>query len=101
MAGAQEPPAGEPNREWLARAQKQPAGAGTPVDSLPDARGRTFRTLDDYLAYLRAYAAPIDRGWYREVRPGIYMLETGNLRVDGEPRLFTREQLERKFGFRR
>lgn len=68
----------------------------------PDADGREFATLDAYLAHLRKLAAPMDRPWYREVKPGLYRLETGNFRpLDGraEPRLFTRAELERRFGF--
>jgi hypothetical protein len=66
-----------------------------------------FRTLDDYLAHLEARNAPIDKPWYREIRPGVYELQTGNLRIlptgeeggDAAKRIFTREELERKFGF--
>ena len=68
-----------------------------------------FRTLDEYLAFLERTNPPIDKPWYREVRPGVYELVAGgNLRflgADGEEpqpaRLFTREELERKFGFRK
>lgn len=67
----------------------------------PGAPGRNFRTLDEYLAYLRQYAAPIDRPWYREVRPDLFKLETGNLRADLPPRYFTRAELEQRFGFPR
>lgn len=96
-AGDQE----KPDRGWIKGARK-PAAAGTGIAGLPDAHGRSFRTLDEYLAHLRAVAAPVDRPWYREVRPGVFRLETGNLRAAGvEPRTFTREQLERRFGFRR
>ena len=64
-----------------------------------------FPTLDAYLAWLRDTQAPVDGPWYREVRPGVFVLQTGgNLKLDGgnppEP-LFTREELERKFGFRK
>lgn len=72
--------------------------------ALPHADGREFHTLDAYLAHLRDHAAPMDRSWYREVKPGLYRLETGNLRMldgEAEPRLFTRAELERRFGFRR
>lgn len=66
-----------------------------------------FGNLDAYLAHLERTHAPIDRPWYREVRPGVYQLMTGNLRrgplgeEDGEPRerTYTRAELERKFGF--
>lgn len=63
--------------------------------------GREFRSLDEYLEHLRRYAAVIDRPWYKEVKPGLYRLETGNLRPRPEPRYFTREELERRFGFRK
>jgi hypothetical protein len=63
-----------------------------------------FRSLDEYLAYLQQYEGPIDRAWYKEISPGVYELQTGNYRPlvgDDEQRVFTREELERKFGFRK
>jgi hypothetical protein len=64
---------------------------------------RRFADLDAYLAHLRRRSA-IDGAWYREIRPGVYELQTGgNLRLDsGEKprRVFTRDELERKFGFK-
>jgi hypothetical protein len=68
-----------------------------------------FRSLDEYLAWLEKTQAPVDGAWYREIRPGLYELQTGNLRIlraDGEEaaegqQTFTREELERKFGFRK
>ena len=58
-----------------------------------------YRTLDEYLAFLESRAA-IDGHWYRQIRPGVYRLETGNYHgPEGEQRIFTREQLERMFGF--
>lgn len=89
---AQDRPSPKPDRAWIAAARK-PAATRP-----PDARG--FRTLDEYLAHLRDRAAPIDRPWYREVRPGLYRLETGNLRSGAAPRYFTRKQLADRFGFR-
>ena len=62
---------------------------------------RRFSTLDDYLAYLRDQSR-LDRSWYKEIRPGVYELQTGNLRLpDAEKRqrVFTREELEKKYGF--
>ena len=62
-----------------------------------------FRTLDDYLRYLERQSH-MDGKWYKEVRPGIYALQAGNLHLDtpsGEQRVYTREELERKFGFRK
>jgi hypothetical protein len=75
-------------------------GAARPVRQLPDSFGRTFATLDEYLAHLRRYAAPIDKPWYREVRPGVY--ERVTTIVPGrEPQIYTRAQLMARFGFTR
>ena len=62
-----------------------------------------FRTLDDYLAFRKSRGAA-DGSWYREIRPGIYQLETGNYRPadgGGQKRIFTRAELAEKFGFDR
>ena len=65
---------------------------------------KQFRTLDEYLAHLERTQGPVDGPWYREIRPGVYELQTGNLRVlngAGEmKRIFTREELAREFGFK-
>jgi hypothetical protein len=61
-----------------------------------------FRSLDEYLAYLERMEGPVDGPWYKEVSPGIYQLQTGNLHLDvpgGEKRTFTRQELAEKFGF--
>jgi hypothetical protein len=61
-----------------------------------------FSNLDEYLAHLERTQGPVDGPWYKEVRPGIYELQTGNLHLDSpgaEKRTFTRAELERKFGF--
>jgi len=61
-----------------------------------------FRNLDEYLAHLERTQGPVDGPWYKQLRPGIYELQTGNLHLDtpdGEERTFTRQELERKFGF--
>jgi len=69
-----------------------------------------FKTLDEYLAWLKKTQAPVDGAWYQQIRPGVYELQTGgNLRIlgaEGEEgyagkRIFTREQLEKQFGFRK
>lgn len=75
---------------------------GTTVTNEQVPINQRFRNLDEYLAYLEQYEAPIDRAWYKEISPGIYELQTGNLRtLDGSDskRTFTREELEREFGF--
>ena len=63
-----------------------------------------FHNLDEYLGWLRLTQAPVDGAWYKQIRPGVYELQTGNRRIlgsDGEAKqTFTREELERKFGFK-
>lgn len=70
-------------------------------ESLPI--NQRFHNLDEYLAWLRKYAGPVDKPWYKEIRPGVYELQTaGNLHLDvpnNEKRVFTRAELEKKFGF--
>ena len=82
---------------------------GTSVANQQTPINQRFGSLDEYLAFLERTNPPIDKPWYREVRPGVYELVAGgNLRIlgaDGEEqptaRIFTREELERKFGFRK
>lgn len=91
-----------PERRTPAKVARGADGAsGAGVANLPDAHGRRFGTLDEYLRHLEKVAAPMDRPWYREVRPGVFRRETGNLRTGAPPRLFTRGELERLLGFRR
>jgi hypothetical protein len=103
--GASAPACGSPVRVLDSSADgvaKKGQGAMVSDQSLPV--NRRFKTLDAYLAYLEQYEAPIDKPWYKQVRPGIYELQTGNLRILGtegeQKRTFTREDLERMFGFR-
>ena len=61
-----------------------------------------FRSLDEYLAHLERTQGPVDGPWYKQIRPGVYELQTGNLHLDtegSEKRIFTREELAKKFGF--
>ncbi len=92
------------------QAADQPLSASKQGKIVPDRRtsiNQRFKSLDDYLAHLERTNGPMDRPWYKQVRPGIYELQTGNLRTlgsDGEEvhgkHTFTREELERKFGFK-
>lgn len=76
-----------------------PSSAGAPLSGLPFAQGRSFSTLDEYLAFRKERGA-YDVPWYKEVSPGVYELVTR--RVPGKPfETFTREQLMEKFGFSR
>ena len=69
------------------------------VAGLPFSHGKSFRTLDEYLAHLERYAAPIDQPWWREISPGVYEHVK---RLPGAPReTATREELMKRFGFTR
>ena len=72
---------------------------GRRVSNLPYARGRTFGTLDEYLAHLERQGA-IDLPWWREVAPGVYERVTTR-RPRGEPERATRAELMERFGFTR
>jgi hypothetical protein len=74
-----------------------------PVKDAPGPINQRFANLDAYLAHLKAQSR-LDRAWYKEIRPGVFELQSGNFRpTEGGPqqRVFTREELERKFGFAR
>lgn len=78
---------------------KAPGEIATTQSQKPSER---FRNLDEYLAFLERTQAPVDGAWYREVRPDVFVLQTGNLRILGDApraREFTRAELEKKFGF--
>ena len=79
--------------------------SGQPADAPINQR---FKSLDDYVAWLRQTQEPVDGSWYEEIRPGIYQLRTGNLRVLGPSgdetppgQTFTRAELEKKLAFSR
>jgi hypothetical protein len=94
------PAAAAPFRPTPAAQPPAPPEGQSVTDSRLPLSGR-FADLDAYLAYLRQ-RSHVDGAWYREIRPGIFELQTGNLRLPGgdKPRpTFTREQLEKKFGF--
>jgi hypothetical protein len=76
--------------------------SGKNVANQPIPINQRFRSLDEYLAHLERTHGPIDKPWYKEVRPGVYELQTGNLRTlgsDDEKQRVTREEIKRKFGF--
>ena len=72
--------------------------SGPAVGDLPFADGQSFATLDQYLAHLRKLGAS-DIPFYEEVEPGVYQVMAG--RAGLQPQRYTREELERRFGFRR
>ena len=68
------------------------------VANLPYARGKTFGSLDEYLAYLEQYNGPLDMPWWREIAPGTYRQQIRM--ADGpEPETATRAELAARFGF--
>ena len=67
-------------------------------DALPYADGRSFKTLDDYLAFRKTLGAT-GRSFYEEISPGTYRLVTGRRLPGAEDKVFSREQLLKKFGF--
>ncbi len=69
------------------------------VAKLPFARGKTFRTLDEYLAHLERQGA-IDLPYWRQVEPGLYERVTTRVPA-GPPERATRAELMRRFGFTR
>lgn len=75
------------------------AGSGAPVSGLPFSHGKSFSTLDEYLAHLRENAGPIDQPWWREISPGVYEHVK---RMPGAKReTATRAELMQRFGFTR
>jgi hypothetical protein len=84
----------EPDKETAA-VQMSPGGG---VANLPYARGKTFGTLDEYLAHLEALGA-VDLPWWREIRPGVY--ERVTTKRPAQPEVATRAELMRRFGFAR
>jgi hypothetical protein len=76
------------------------AEAGKSISGLPYAEGRTFATLDDYLAHLKERST-IGVPHYVEVAPGVFVRQ-GQVAPRGEkPARMTREELRRQFGFDR
>jgi hypothetical protein len=75
--------------------QSESNGGG--VSGLPFSQGQSFATLDAYLAFLKKRGA-YDVPWYREVRPGVYEL-VSRRGPGAQPQTYTREELEKKFGF--
>lgn len=80
--------------------QSEPPEADGERRNLPFAHGRSFASLDEYLAHLRDRAGPVGQPWYREIRPGVYEQVTTRVPA-GTPEIVTREELMRRFGFTR
>lgn len=79
---------------------KQAASDTQGIAGLPFAMGRKFATLDAYLAHLECTAAPIDKPWWKQVRPGVYMRMTTATNAPPNE-VATRAELMKRFGFSR
>ena len=76
-------------------AQSSQPGA---IADLPFAQGRSFASLDEYLAFRERRGAS-DVPWYREIEPGLY--ELVSRRAPGaQPKTYTRAELAQMFGFK-
>ena len=88
-------------RPQVARAtlskKSEPCDTAEGVAKLPFAHGHRFCTLDEYLAHLEHYAAPIDQPWWREIRPGVY--EHVKRMTGAKQEIATRAELMKRFGF--
>lgn len=75
---------------------------GNAVSDTDPTISQRFRTLDDYLSHLELIEGPVGGPWYKMIGPDQYELQTGNLKLDvpaDQKRVFTRQELEKKFGF--
>ena len=77
-------------------ADKKPSDAND--KPLPFSHGKTFATLDDYLAYRRKQGVT-DIPFYQLRENGLYERIVGRTPPGYEPEFFTREQLLEKYGF--
>ncbi len=92
-------PSGSNTAKERVMSQTSSASSDQGVSGLPHARGRTFYSLDEYLAYLEETQGPIDKPWWREIKPGLY---EHMIRMPGAEReTATREELMKRYGFER
>jgi hypothetical protein len=69
------------------------------VSDLPFSQGKSFRTLDAYLAHLERRGRS-DVPYYKEIQPGVYVLKPGVRGAGAAPeRRYSREELEQMYGF--
>lgn len=89
---------GHPNQERQ-KMDRNRGDAETGVANLPYARGKVFNSLDEYLTYLEETQGPIDKPWWREIKPGLY---EHMIHMPGAEReTATREELMERYGFTR
>lgn len=73
------------------------ATLGSSIANLPFARGKSFCSLDQYLAHLEAQSA-IDLPWWRQISPGVY--EHVKRLPGAASEIATRAELMKRFGFK-
>ena len=69
------------------------------VANLPFAMGKKFASLDAYLTHLECFAGPIDKPWWKEIRPGVF--EHVKTATNAKREIATRADLMKRFGFSR
>lgn len=82
--------------------QQAASNPGTTMTNEQVPLNQQFSSLDEYLTYLERMQGPVDGPWYKQIGPGLYELQTGNLRTltpDEGKRTFTRQELMKQFGF--
>ena len=79
--------------------EAQDIAGGTMVTDLPHARGKSFASLDAYLAYLKEVGT-MDIPFYERRDDGRYVYIRGRIRP-GPDDVYTREQLMERYGFER
>ena len=72
-------------------------GNKSPVVDLPYAQGKSFGTLDEYLAHRKQLGA-MDVPYFEARKDGSYVYIAGSIRR-GPPEVYTREELLERFGF--
>lgn len=69
------------------------------IAGLPYARGRSFRTLGEYLLYLEQYNGTIGLPWWRAIGPDRFEFVTSMRSSSQKREVATRTDLEKRFGF--
>ena len=92
---AKSTPAGEPKPKKDAGAMPENV---TPIAGLPNAHGKEFYVLDDYLAHLKELSA-MDHPYWELMEDGRYRWNTGRGMQFTTPKFATREELLETYGF--
>ena len=93
-------PESPPEPENPAKKPDQPIFKETPdgIAGLPASDGKTFSSLDEYLAHLEV-KGHTDRPFWERMKDGRYRWNTGRGMQFTEPKYATRDELLEKYGF--